>query len=182
MFNYALLNIDFKKERKRIQEETEALEKFQKHLCKVQKNTKKQKTIKCFIGLTDEQFMDYKGVDITKSAEGWMRIAHCLLKNVMSRQGKDGAEDISSDFRNVYVQFADMENTLIVDGFIRRIELDNPNNAFPYRITTKGLLLFSVLSDILNVPAPESNEQIGAICDWRINMCCRLLKALNKDN
>jgi len=105
-----------------------------------------------------------------------MQIAHTLLGRVIEYQGAHGAKDIPDELRAKYAQLASMENVLLYDGFMRKIQAEEP--AFPFRITTKGLALYSCLHNILLVPLGETEGEILITAQIRTDLCFKLLTAL----
>jgi len=86
---------------------------------------------------------------IKETAKNWMYLAYWFLHAVIEFQDKDGIEAVSTKTWEDNPQFAWIGNTLIHDGFVRKID-SSTEDIYPYRITTKGLSLYSALSNIDN--------------------------------
>jgi len=93
--------------------------------------------------------VDKKGMPNIPVAKDWMKLAHTFLRAVIEFQDKDGTAKLSDETWEEHPQFAWIGNILAQDGFIRQIKISaTGENVFQYRITTKGLALFSTLETI----------------------------------
>jgi hypothetical protein len=116
------------------------------------------------------------------SGTHWIRLAHMALHSTIERHGQDGAENYKTEFLERHPDFSDIIGILVHESFIRIIGVSS-EDTFPYRITTKGLALHTVLDDILfYIDAPGNSKveaEVNAYQKKISDLCFKLLHSLN---
>ena len=134
--------------------------------------------VKDFFGVPDKE--DMTQIEEYKTWAGnnaWMGDALIALRTVIKHQNKDGTCEISDDYYEKNHGLLEVTRTLLQDGFIRSVEVRE--GAFPHRVTTKGLALYSVLENLLLFDGglekmPETECHV-----WRQDVALKLLTALS---
>ena len=94
----------------------------------------------------------------TKTSE-WHIVMRSTLAVVCARQNSDDLSDFPVEVFDKFPQLAWPGQLLLQEGFLQKIEV--ADGAFPYRITFKGLVLYSMLDSIASPRlSPHDCEQI----------------------
>jgi hypothetical protein len=149
------------------------------YLEKAKKVREWYESIKNYFGVPDESDMSFlvkEGTALTGT--NWTKLALMCLKAVIEGQETDGQCEPSSDFYEKYPAYGSIGRILAYDGFIRQID-NPPMGAFPLRITTKGLALYSALISLEDEPLNYDNWTDRQKFDLRERNRLKLLAALS---
>jgi len=130
-------------------EEIERAEKLaQEKRIEYEKIRKRQENFKdwlCAVDTQERRCLEKLTMD--RDSNSWIGKIYSLLRTVVNAQEQDNAHDFTEDFYEKHPELQWICQMLLSDGFVRRVSVNKAGD-FPYRVTTKGLALYMVVSDL----------------------------------
>lgn len=117
-----------------------------------------KKAVKRYTSMSDKVDMGNKSQPVGIEEHplgGWAEVASSVLDTIYTNTNNTTLNDFPDDLRELFPHFGIICDLLLQEGFVRKLDLQE--GGFPYKLTFKGLILYSVLGAGEHHPHYASN-------------------------